>query len=346
MPEMSTRANILEAIVQQNKAGLTSATIHGPVNAPDFDTMKKHSHHPVNGHSRGPSPTHHKVEQKMFIPQQILKRENTDSTLRGPTAETGLSPKASPSTVASQATAFKPQILKRPQQLTESPTTVGSTAHTQGLLGLFKNQASPQSQPTPPAHFPAPAAQASFDRRDTLPSDQKNALLSLFSKPSQPAGSPIQASRSPLAPPSRIPSLPSGSPVPPARSPQPPTPKTLTSGVISPVSPLPDKGSQQNSPANLASRSRISSIGEAVAPSVVIPQHMAPTSHPVMMSSGMVGQKNGVGSGAEGSASPISTGLTELGVSDRARKQSADGKSPVDKTFLLGFLNDVARKGR
>jgi mRNA-decapping enzyme subunit 2 len=27
-------------------------------------------------------------------------------------------------------------------------------------------------------------------------------------------------------------------------------------------------------------------------------------------------------------------------------RSAVDGKSPVDKTFLLGFLEDVARRGR
>jgi mRNA-decapping enzyme subunit 2 len=48
--------------------------------------------------------------------------------------------------------------------------------------------------------------------------------------------------------------------------------------------------------------------------------------------------------------SATSASASELGVGvDKGKgKAGTDsaGKSPVDKNFLLGFLNDVARKGR
>lgn len=342
LPDMAAKPNLLAAFASgHNKPGNTSATVRGPVNAPDFDTVKKNAGHPLNGHSRGPSPAGHlppydKVEQKMFIPQQILKREGTPLSLKSPITEVRSSPKGSPQTVVPSA-AFKPQILKRTQQPGSQGTAQAPSAHSQGLLDLFKSQTPPQPVPAPapanaPTEAPAPAAQT-FDRRDTFPNDQKNALLSLFSKPSsiQNTASPTQPSRSPLAPVT-------GSPVPPARSPQPPTPKTLMSGVISPVSPLPGSGSQAESPANLNSRSRISSIGETIPPHVIIPQTTMPTSHP----SADVMQKNGFGIGDE----EVYMSPGELGMDKGKGKASADGKSPVDKTFLLGFLNDVARKGR
>jgi mRNA-decapping enzyme subunit 2 len=61
-------------------------------------------------------------------------------------------------------------------------------------------------------------------------------------------------------------------------------------------------------------------VGTGATPSIVIPDP-APTSHPVD-----IGTEGGVGLGASASAT--------------------EGKSPVDKTFLLGFLEDVARRGR
>ncbi|KAF1960887.1 hypothetical protein CC80DRAFT_489123 [Byssothecium circinans] len=367
MPDMSAKPIMNIQTSQHNKPGNTSATVHGPVNAPDFDTMKKNSHPSLNGHSRGPSPAQPKVEQKMFVPQQILKRAHTP---KGSAARpvNRPSPQMDPQTaVPTAVSAFKPQILKRPQQPaaqfpTEAPIPAPApTAHAQGLLGLFKSQASPPPvaapitsprpqvtqpaeqkskthaqdllglfknptsppiAPTPPAQMPPPPpAQSSLDRRDTLPSDQKSALLSLFSKPSQP----------PLAP---------ASPIPPARVAQPPTPKNLMSGVISPVSPLPT-GSQTGSPANFASRSRISSIGDSFPPSVVIPPSgTAPTSHPATAIS--QGQKNGFG--LEAHIPPAPNGLLESGL-DKGKAKD-EGKSPVDKTFLLGFLNDFAKKGR
>ncbi|KAJ4299746.1 mRNA-decapping enzyme subunit 2 [Kalmusia sp. IMI 367209] len=342
IPDMSIKPNLLNAFSIQQKPGLTSATVRGPVNAPDFETVKKNAHYPLNGHSRGPSPSQTKPEQKMFIPSQILKRE---SSVPRPNAalEPSRSVNTSPATAVPSAAPFKPQILKRPQQSTSQESVQSPSAHTQGLLNLFKNQTSPQPQTVPAgaplSRSPAPATQApqSFERRDTLPSDQKNALLSLFGKPSAPlTASPTQDSRSPLAPMAV-------NPLPPARSPQPPTPKMFMSGVISPVSPLP--GSQTDSPAQLNSRSRISSIGDTMPPSIVIPPTTAPTSFPQMP----LTQRNGFGGSMDDvGISPASNGLSELSIDKGKGKigTESSGKSPVDKTFLLGFLNDVARKGR
>ena len=83
------------------------------------------------------------------------------------------------------------------------------------------------------------------------------------------------------------------------------------SGLVSPVSPL-QQGSRTGTPADLASRSRISSIGE-----------------PVPDALELQGQS---GDAVFGSA--------------MAKERERDAKSPVDKTFLLGFLEDVARRGR
>ncbi|KAH8725851.1 Dcp2, box A domain-containing protein, partial [Phaeosphaeriaceae sp. PMI808] len=132
--------SLLDMFGAQPKApGITSATIRGPVNAPDFDTMKKHTH-PVSSSSRGPSPA-------AFMPQQILKREH--SVPRSPSdittsARKGFAPKPTELSSTPQ-TAFKPQILKRPQQgATATPTPVAS-AHAKSLLDMFK---SPSPQPT------------------------------------------------------------------------------------------------------------------------------------------------------------------------------------------------------
>jgi mRNA-decapping enzyme subunit 2 len=166
---------------------------------------------------------------------------------------------------------------------------------------------------------PAPsitALQQPQDRRESIPSEQKSALLALFSKPSpKPEGPRVPSSLQQTH-----------SPIPTGRSPLPPTPKTAMSGVISPVSPLPEKDSQAVSPADFASRSRISSIGDSAVPSIAVP----PTSYPVSR-----GQS---GDNASGRASAG-------GLSAVQNRSAVDGKSPVDKTFLLGFLEDVARRG-
>ncbi|KAH7370969.1 hypothetical protein BKA66DRAFT_470381 [Pyrenochaeta sp. MPI-SDFR-AT-0127] len=313
-PSRLPNSDLIEAFGTLPKvSGITSATVSGPVNAPDFDTMKKNKQS-VGGSSRGQSP----ATQMPFMPQQILKRGQANSAPRSP-SDNKSAPHNGPPQIFTkssnpQQTTFQPQILKRPQQEQQQNEALAPipkpTAHAQGLLNMFKGP-SPQpapAQPVPLARSPAPP---SSDRRESIPIEQKSALLALFgSKPSpspQPAHSPNLPTRSPL----------------------PPTPKTTMSGVISPVSPLPANGSAVGSPANLASRSRISSIGDGIAPGIIIPAQ-APTSHPTSAPQGGVGQQGPTSAGGLGSQV----------------KTKDEGKSPVDKTFLLGFLEDVARRGR
>jgi mRNA-decapping enzyme subunit 2 len=287
--------------------------------------MKK-NRQATNGTSRGPSP----ATNMPFMPQQILKRTPQASPKPTPPVEVSGSPQM----------AFQPQILKRPQQqmkvpgqagmcilmltpifaithLTDYPCRIASgepTSHKQGLLDMFKGS-SPQPPPAQPAvlpsRSPAPPPLSDMDRRESVPAAQKNALLSLFGNKPSPSPKPQTQS-----------------PIPPARSPLPPTPKTTMSGLVSPVSPLPTNGSVgATSPEGIANRSRISSIGDGTAPSIVIP----PTSHPVDAGVGL----------------PQNEGVSLVGLGGQARTGSTgEGKSPVDKTFLLGFLEDVARRGR
>lgn len=302
---------------QPKPAGITSATVRGPVNAPDFDTMKRSTQQPVSGSSRGPSPA-------KFMPQQILKREPTSSAPRSPadftnTGRNGVSLTAAPAN-GPPPTAFKPQILKRPQQPPANVVAPAPSAHAMGLLDMFKGP-SPSPAPalnTPPVVQPlAPTiAQPVLARHDAPLKDQKSTLLGLFGKASPRPESPrfpvpLQQMHSPLAT---------------ARSPLPPTPKPTMSGMISPVSPLPDHNSHTASPADRLSRSRISSIGDAAVPAVLIP----PTSHPVTL----------------GQSSENMQGYSSASGLSAQSKSGSDAKSPVDKTFLLGFLEDVARRGR
>ncbi|KAF2004213.1 hypothetical protein P154DRAFT_519441 [Amniculicola lignicola CBS 123094] len=367
-PDLGSKPVLLDAFAQPaKKAGITSATVSGPVNVPDFQTMKKNTqmfdnngHH---AHSRGPSPANRKgVEQKVFVPQELAEREDTPKMTELVNNTGGFAKNIGPSTLdvtTPQATNFKPQILRRPQQNAPSAPTAGFIPTTQA-----QTQATPSVLPIASVRVPAVAPVQAFDRRDTLPADQKNALLSLFGKPTQPR-SPAPTGKSPLPsqglaqPPLSLPlhSNKSGS----ARSPQPPTPKSGMSGIISPVSPLPDRGSVHGSPANHNSRSRISSMGEQGPihgpPSIVIPQNVLGgqiAGTPTAMSA-VGGPKNGLASG-RGSGSLddgyASTGSTGLGSSMDSLKpgpsnqRARDGKSPVDKTFLLGFLADVAKRGR
>ena len=380
VPDMNAKPNLLHAFGVPQKSNLTSATVRGPVNAPDFDTVRKNATLPSNGTSRGPSPFQTKPEQKMFVPQQILRREGSVPRSTALMSGQNKSSNASPVPSIPVPAPSKPQILKRPQQPSSQEPGPQASAHAQGLLSLFKPQqtspqppvvsaqAPPSRSPAPPAHAqgllnlfkqaspqpqpiqtaaplsrsPAPPAQipSSFDSKGSAPMDQKNTLLSLFGKSAAPiTASPTQAS------PSSLPSA-FANQAPLARSPQPPTPKMYMSGVISPVSPLP--GSQADSPAHANSRSRISSIGDSMPPSLVIPQPSAPTSYPQALAAQ---QSNGLGAPSNnGLISPESANISEIGLAiekdkGRAGAESAD-KSPVNKTYLLSFLNDVARKGR
>ncbi|KAF2727322.1 hypothetical protein EJ04DRAFT_538993 [Polyplosphaeria fusca] len=339
-PAAKKKPGPLQGLAQPgNRAHITSATIKGPLNAPDFETVKKNAHAPdLNGHSRGPSPMGTRTSSPKTVPQyQILKRGATPSNLR-PSPELREDSNQSPLTTSNmttpQAATFNKATkgLKLPQY-TQSPVTLSDeTVPRSSTPSTAQKHMLPPSSAAAVSHFPAlQQAHAAFDRREQLPADQKSTLLSLFSKPPQATKSPPATSTSPFPPqpvdfpPQGLPTLSSKSPmprspIPPTRDPHPPTPRSIVSSVISPVSPLHDKSSHAGSPAHLASRSRISSIGEAMPPSVVIPQDLgpAPTSHPTS-----------------------ATTVTQNG-----NTAVDDGKSPVDKTFLLGFLRDVANSGR
>lgn len=368
--------SLLDLFTKQTKSGLTSATVSGPVNAPDFDTVRRRRQPSVNGNSRGPSPADRAPLAGSGPEVTVIAASRHAQQTHGDVR-------------TAPAPAFQPQILKRPQQ---GAPAAGSTAQSQSLLSMFKGP-SPQPAAARPAVAPAPTAQsqnlldmfkgpspqpaaARPAQSDNLlamfkgaspqvgsaqpaptvqpasgrpPPAQAQDLLNLFKSPSpQPPTQDIAAPRAPsTASPATIPAQPaafdrresmaseqrnallglfskpspqpahrtplqqSHSPLPFNRTANPPTPKTTMSGIASPVSPL-QQGSRTSTPADL-SRSRISSIGEPVP--------------------GLQGTQGGQAQDLSGSA--------RLG-----EAASSGPKSPVDKTFLLGFLEDVARRGR
>lgn len=364
---------LLDLFSAQPKSGLTSATVSGPVNAPDFETVRRRKQPSINGNSRGPSPATHppmartasettiaasKHAQQThgdirtapapaFQPQILKRPQQATASVPAPTAHSqGLlnmfkGPSPQPATVqpdvvpvptrqaqglldmfkgpSPQPAAARPAQAQTlldvfrgtsPQVAAAQPTLAppsvpgaAPNAQSQGLLNLFKNP-SPQPAQARPTASPTthPAQPTSFDRRESVASDQRTALLGLFNKPSP-------------QPTHRIPLQQSHSPLPFTKTPNPPTPKTAMSGLVSPVSPL-QQGSRTGTPADLASRSRISSIGE-----------------PVMGLPDVQGHAGGVAA---------AFGAANMNVKGR----ESEAKSPVDKTFLLGFLEDVARRGR
>lgn len=380
---------LLDLFSAQTKPSLTSATVSGPVNALDFETVKRRKQASVNGNSRGPSPATQapmtRVGPEVTIIAASKHAQQTHGNVR-----------------TAPAPAFQPQILKRPQQA--AATAPGSNAHAQGLLDMFKGPSSqpaaaqpvaaaaqpvaapahtaqaqglldmfkgPSSQPaaaqsaqaqgllnmfkgTSPQVKPAQAAKAPPPASGALPNTQSQGLLNLFKGPSpQPPPAQLTQARSTASPatlaaqpasfdrresipsdqrnallglfskPSpqpthRMPAQQSHSPLPFNRTPNPPTPKTAMSGLVSPVSPL-QQGSRSGTPADLVSSSRISSIGESAQAQPSIPA-------------------------LQGLQAP-NGGAAGFGLAT-AKARENDAKSPVDKTFLLGFLEDVARRGR
>ncbi|KAH6642084.1 hypothetical protein C7974DRAFT_94929 [Boeremia exigua] len=384
-PVKAPNQSLLDLFTQDPKPGLTSATVSGPVNAPDFDTVRKRKQPSIHSHSRGASPAS----------QAPIASNSSDITV---IAASKHAQQTHGDIRTAPAPAFQPHVLKRPQQGSPLPPP---TAQAQSLLSMFKNP-SPQPATERSAFAPAPTAQAQSlldmfkspspqpgapspqtgaarpAQADNLlamfksaspqvqpaqpelaaqpvsgdaPPAQTQSLLNLFKSPSpQPHAHLAQAPRAPsTASPATLAAQPatfdrrestasdqrtallglfnkpspqlshrapiqqSHSPLSFNRTPNPPTPKTAMSGIASPVSPL-QQGSRTGTPTDLA-RSRISSIGESV-----------PGQPP---------------QGVHSVQPQELSGVARLG--DAATN---DAKSPVDKTFLLGFLEDVARRGR
>ena len=144
-------------------SGQISATVSGPLTTPDFST--------------------------------IQKRESQVPTAK-PTAESG-SPRgglavANPPNPRTRLSKLEPRRSEQPITTQEKKQDVQQPFHPRIL-----------QRPKPVQQTPASPAAASprspFDRRDSLPQDQKNNLLSLFSN--SKTQSPVPATRSPLASP-------------------------------------------------------------------------------------------------------------------------------------------------
>lgn len=358
-----------------SKKRVTQATVNGPVNVPDFETVRKHSH-PGSNKSRGPSP------QIPFMPQQILKR----GASRASSEATAILPKAASQSAAKTPSApqaaFKPQILKRPQQeqppppqnamLAPVPT---QTAHTKGLLDMFKG---PSLQP----------AAAQLSHSAVLPAGHKQGLLDMFKGPS-PQPTSAQPSRSPAPPTGHTQGLldmfKGSSPQPPpaqtsltqprlppalpaehkqdllnmfkSPSPQPPLPAQPTTD--SPLDPKPNLLALFSKPSPQPKAN-----ARAQPPPLQPLRSPAPGAFPHLTkrTDSLSGFVSPISPG-NGGTSPASTGdrrrdggvgLLGAGASSGAGTSSlrggisADGgggKSPVDKTFLLGLLENVARTG-
>ncbi|KAH9871462.1 hypothetical protein IAQ61_005641 [Plenodomus lingam] len=370
-------ADLLNAFGPGSKKSVTQATVNRPVNVPDFETMKKYSH-PASGSSRGPSP------QMPFMPQQILKRGSTSNISGGSSNATAVPPKSAQPNAASASVApqavFKPQILKRPQQglqqtsqaqnATPAPATK-QTAHQMGLLDMLKGP-SPQSAPTQPVH----PVQAS--RSPPPPTGHTQGLLDMFKgvgiSPNPPTTQPtsMHTRQSPAPPPEHKQDLlnifkraSSSSPRPLSNpsaqllrtslSPAPGNPATnnehreSTSAEKSNLLALFSKPSPQTQGVNLA-RGPPPPLKPSRSPAPGF-QHL-PTTKTNMP--GVISRVSSLHGGVGGGAGDEGVHLGGVGAgtnvagtlaTGQASKGGDGDKSPVDKTFLLGFLENVARRG-
>ena len=361
------------SVARSSKNSVTQATGNGPVHARDLATLK-HSH-PVSNGSPVSSP------QKSVRPQQILKR----GTSRASSEATVILPKAASQNAAKAPNApqapFKPQILKRPQQPQQPPQPQNAilapaptqTAHTQGLLDMFKG---PSPQPASPlaSRFPGPPAGYKQGLLDMFkgpspqpttvqsthsavpPTGHTQGLIDLFKdSSSQPTiTQPIltQTRHSPALPAERQQSLlnmlknPSPEP--------PPPPQSTTDTSTSHKTDLLALFSKQPAQAKGASCPQPPPLQPSCSPApMVFPlltkhtESLSGLISPISPVPGSGGAITGESRRDEGVGLLGRGGSSGAGTTSRLRGgPSVDGgKSPVDKTFLLGLLENVARTG-
>ncbi|KAK5141924.1 hypothetical protein LTR04_002419 [Oleoguttula sp. CCFEE 6159] len=133
-------------------AGSTAATITGPLNLPEFGTVRKHTK-PVIAQETPPG-AQEKPKTSEAPHVTILQRPQSK---RGSPARPEQQPTAKSATPTSGSDVpFRPQILRRPDQGKAAPDATTAPSIRQGF--------------------------DRFDRRESLPTEQKSALLNLFTK--------------------------------------------------------------------------------------------------------------------------------------------------------------------
>ncbi|KAJ5997448.1 hypothetical protein N7499_006156 [Penicillium canescens] len=178
----------------QAGAGQTSATVSGPLNMPQFEAIPKSTHKKLND---GPNRKNHAnrreqpQSQQLSSPITILPRPQSakrEASSSGPVAQAPQvphPPQATPIEAPEPIKAFQPQILRRSDKT--------------GYESLMA------AAPQPPAERKSSLAdvltnaqglapQGKFDRRPSQTAEQKEALLSLFSKAPAPP-SPVSLSQ-------------------------------------------------------------------------------------------------------------------------------------------------------
>ncbi|KAF2240022.1 hypothetical protein EV356DRAFT_511319 [Viridothelium virens] len=147
-------------------SGQISATVSGPLTTPDFSTLQKHESQASNSRPSTGKTTVRGGPAMAGSPKDVV----STGQLWKPESDSREQPVAAQSKQRTSQQPFQPRILQRPKPSQHAPAS-----------------------PT------ANSAASSFDRRDSLPQDQKNNLLSLFGKSA--TQSPVPSPQSPLASP-------------------------------------------------------------------------------------------------------------------------------------------------
>jgi mRNA-decapping enzyme subunit 2 len=179
----------------QPVAGQTSATVSGPLNMPQFEAIPKSTHKKMNN---GPNRKNHANRREQPQTQQLsspitilsrpqsAKREASSSTPLAQPPQVSRQPQETPIAAPEPIKTFQPQILRRSDKT--------------GYEGLMAAAPQPSAERKPSladvqTNAQGLAPQGSFDRRPSQTAEQKEALLSLFSKaPASP--SPVSLAQS------------------------------------------------------------------------------------------------------------------------------------------------------
>jgi len=265
--EFSSTVNVSPS----EKAGTTSATVKGPLNAPNFETIN-HVHRPKvaelgNGHASKPISA-----TRQQPPVTILSRPQNAGY--GQPAQRMPQPPEAPLSTRNVA----------PTTIMQAPKPFNA-AHQPEILRR-------------PSHLGTGMQPAPLQTLHTEPQEQKNKLLGLFGTSSKPSSKP-SLSHSP--------------------------------NVVSPISPMPSKRGSMDMPRGSmdASRSRISSITSFVTNDGVT--HSQEFPDPMSLSGGLTSNMRTTSRKGSVAASTV---------------RGSAPSTPIDKSFLLGFLSNVAKEAR
>lgn len=411
LPNVNTSVSISPGTAQARGGGgegdkdnLTSATVSGPLNAPDFHTVRKNQpiilpgpgrpiemgngvaspspgstpnvggtgqvqimQRPASGMRQTPPVPVHTVGQGLemsaprpFHPTSILRRSNADvEEMANAAVAQKAKPKPQPqqdeAQVHGQGRRERHPQARRPQQGMPMQSQSHAHNHNQQRPPLGQAQIAPQA---------LPPTQANFDRRESGTAQQKNALLSLFASKDATARSPAEFPGS--LPISAIPAAHGHG-------------HGRASGIGSPVSPLPShlpnrrqdtnsgggghEGSGSGNGRNDTTRSsRISSIN-SVPGDLPLPSGGLPANLNLLGGMPLTSAPAGIASTSAGAAgmsehsqqmlnlfrskpSPGGGGAVKRGsvVSEAGGQGGQSPVTPVEKNFLLGYLQGVVAK--